>query len=127
MVDNKHILFIEGNWFANDFTGLTPPFRQNAVYSPHKYWSVNDQASIQWVLDIRDTYNVPVWFGEAGENSNTWFRDAIRLLEDQKIGWAMWPMKKIEVYLRSGICKKDTRVSGYPRLLERDRSGSFAC
>lgn len=95
-VDNKHILFLEGNWFANDFTGLTPPFRQNTVYSPHKYWSVNDKASIQWVLDIRDTYNVPVWFGEAGENSNTWIRDAIRLFEDEKLGWAMWPMKKVE-------------------------------
>ena len=24
-VDTNHIIFIEGNWFANDFTGLTPP------------------------------------------------------------------------------------------------------
>ncbi len=96
MVDTKHILFIEGNWFANDFTGLVPPFKTNIVYSPHKYWSFNDQASIQWVLDIRDTHNVPIWFGEAGENSNTWFRDAIRLFEDNGIGWAWWPMKKVE-------------------------------
>jgi endoglucanase len=115
MVDNKHLLFIEGNWFANDFTGLTPPFLQNAVYSPHKYWSVNNQASIQWVLDIRDTYNVPVWFGEAGENSNTWFRDAIRLLEDQKIGWAMWPMKKIESISGPVSVKK---TPGYQAILD---------
>ena len=114
-VDNKHILFIEGNWFANDFTGLTPPFRQNTVYSPHKYWSVNDEASIQWVLDIRDTYDVPVWFGEAGENSNTWIRDAIRLLEDQKIGWAMWPMKKIESISGPVSIKK---TPGYQAILD---------
>lgn len=95
-VDTNHILFIEGNWFANDFTGLTPPWDDNLVYSPHKYWSTNDQASIQWVLDIRDTYNVPLFLGESGENSNTWFRDAIKLLEDHNIGWAWWPMKKIE-------------------------------
>jgi endoglucanase len=95
-VDTRHILFIEGNWFANDFTGLTPPWDTNMVYSPHKYWSTNDQKSIQWVLDIREQHNVPIYFGESGENSNVWFRDAIRLFEDHKIGWAWWPMKKIE-------------------------------
>ena len=95
-VDARHIIFIEGNWFANDFTGLTPPWDDNLVYSPHKYWSTNDQATIQWVLDIRNTYNVPLYFGEWGENSNSWFRDAIALFEEHNIGWAVWPMKKIE-------------------------------
>ncbi len=95
-VDSNHILFIEGNWFANDFTGLTPPWDNNMVYSPHKYWSNNDEATIQWVLDIRNNYNVPLYFGECGENSNVWFRDAIRLFEDYGIGWAWWPMKKVE-------------------------------
>lgn len=95
-VDTSHIIFIEGNWFANDFTGLTPPWDSKLVYSPHKYWSINDQASIQWVLDMRNNYNVPLYLGESGENSNVWFRDAIRLLEDNNIGWAWWPMKKIE-------------------------------
>jgi hypothetical protein len=95
-VDDKHIIFIEGNGYANDFSGLTPPWDDNLVYSPHKYWSKNFQADIQWVLDIRNTYNVPIWFGESGENSNTWFRNAIRLFEDFDMGWAWWPMKKIE-------------------------------
>ena len=96
LVDTNHILFIEGNWYANDFSGLTPPWDDNMVYSPHKYWSKNFQADIQWVLDIRNTYNVPIWFGESGENSNTWFRNAIRLFEDFELGWAWWPLKKIE-------------------------------
>ena len=81
-VDTNHILFIEGNWFANDFTNLTPPWDDNLVYSPHKYWSINDQASIQWVLDIRSQYNVPLYFGECGENSNVWFKEAIELFEE---------------------------------------------
>lgn len=95
-VDTTHMLIIEGNWWANDFTGLTPPWDDNIVYSPHKYWSNNDVATMQWVLDLRNTYNVPLYLGESGENSNVWFRDAIRLLEDLNIGWAWWPMKKIE-------------------------------
>ncbi len=95
-VDQDHILFIEGNWFANDFTGLTPPWDDEIVYSPHKYWSINDQASIQWVLDLRETYDVPLYLGESGENSNQWFRDAIHLFETNNMGWAWWPMKKVD-------------------------------
>jgi len=95
-VDTNHIIFIEGNWFANDFTGLTPPWDSNMVYSFHKYWNHNNQGAIQWVLDMRNNYNVPIWCGEAGENSNTWFRNAIKLLEDNGIGWAWWPLKKVD-------------------------------
>jgi endoglucanase len=92
--DTNHIVFIEGNWYANDFTGLSVPWDDNMVYSPHKYWSFNDIASIQWVLDLRNSSNVPLWLGESGENSNTWFRDAITLLEENDIGWCWWPWKK---------------------------------
>ena len=94
--DVSHIIFIEGNWFANDFTGLTPPWDSNLVYSPHKYWSYNDTASIQWVLDLREQHNVPLWVGESGENSNVWYTEAINLFEDNNIGWAWWPWKRIE-------------------------------
>ena len=95
-VDANHILFIEGNGFANDFSGLTPPWDSNMVYSPHKYWTYNDTASMQWVLDIREEHNVPLWLGESGENSNVWFTEAINLFEDNDIGWAWWPWKRIE-------------------------------
>lgn len=95
-VDANHMIIIEGNWFANDFTGLTPPWDDNMIYSFHKYWNYNNQAAIQWMLDIRDRHNIPIWCGEAGENSNHWFTQAIRLMEDNDIGWAWWPLKKIE-------------------------------
>ena len=94
-VDQEHIIFIEGNWFANDFTGLTPPWDDNMVYSPHKYWSFNEQSDISFATRLLG-FNVPLFFGEAGENSNVWFRDAIKLFEDNGIGWAWWPEKKVE-------------------------------
>jgi endoglucanase len=62
----------------------------------HKYWNQNDVASIQKMLDYRTQYNVPIWLGESGENSNVWFKEAISLVESNNIGWAFWPMKKIE-------------------------------
>ena len=42
-----------------------------------------------------DQYNIPVWIGETGENSNTWFTEAIRLFEKNNIGWSWWPLKKL--------------------------------
>ena len=95
-VDQNHLIIIEGNGFANDYTGLTPPWDENMAYSPHKYWSFNDQATIQYMLDLRDEQDTPLYLGETGENSNHWFRNAAKLYEDFNIGWAWWPWKKIE-------------------------------
>ncbi|NME68674.1 carbohydrate-binding protein [Flammeovirga aprica] len=95
-VDNNHIVFIEGNWWANDFRGLTPAFDDNMVYAFHKYWSDVDQASIQEFVDLRNTTNTPIWCGETGENSNQWYAESFELLESNNIGYAFWPLKKVE-------------------------------
>lgn len=95
-VDNNHILFIEGNWYATDFSGLTPPFDLNMSYSFHKYWSTNDRASIQSYLNMRGSTNAPLWMSETGENSNMWFHDAVQLFEQYDIGWCWWTTKKFE-------------------------------
>ena len=65
------------------------------VLSFHKYWNKNDLNSIQAILNAREQYNVPVWLGETGENSNVWFTEAIHLFESNNIGWAWWPLKKM--------------------------------
>lgn len=93
-VDPNHMLFIEGNWFANDFSGLTPPWDDNMAYSFHKYWSTNGPGSLDYALWLRNDYNVPLWLGESGENSNTWFTNCIKLCEENNIGWSWWPLKK---------------------------------
>jgi endoglucanase len=95
MIDKKHIIFIEGNQFANDFTGLTPPWDNNMVYSFHKYWNPTTVETIQKYLDMRDKFNVPLWMGESGENTNEWFRAAVNLFETNNIGWSWWTIKKI--------------------------------
>ncbi|HTH58046.1 MAG TPA: cellulase family glycosylhydrolase [Cyclobacteriaceae bacterium] len=94
-VDKKHIIIIEGNCWGNNYSGIFPPWDNNTVISFHKYWNYNDQASIQKFVDIRKQYNTPVWLGESGENSNLWYRDAIRLVEKNEIGWTWWPLKKL--------------------------------
>jgi hypothetical protein len=94
-VDQKHIIIIEGNCWGNNYNGIFPAWDNNMVVSFHKYWSYNDQGSIQGILNTRNQYNIPIWLGESGENSNPWFTDAISLVEKNGIGWAWWPMKKI--------------------------------
>lgn len=95
-VDNNHIIFIEGNWFATDFNGLTPPWDDNMVYSFHKYWNSNDQGAIGYLVSMRNQFDVPLWLGETGENSNAWFVDCVELMHANNIGWAWWPHKKID-------------------------------
>ena len=95
MNDTNHIIFIEGNHFATDFAGLTPPWDSNMVYSFHKYWNAPARETIQKYLDIRNQYNVPLWMGESGENNNEWYRSAVHLFETDSIGWAWWTLKKL--------------------------------
>lgn len=101
-VDKNHIVIIEGNCWGNNYNGIFPLWDENMVLSFHKYWNSNDQATIQTMLDYRTKYNVPIWLGESGENSNVWFKDCISLVESNNIGWAFWPMKKIDNI--AGIC-----------------------
>jgi endoglucanase len=96
-VDRNHIIVIEGNGWGNNYNGMLPPWDNNMVLSFHKYWNKNDQASIQNIIKLRDQYKVPVWLGETGENSNVWFAQAVQLLEENNIGWAWWPLKKLGV------------------------------
>ena len=95
-VDTNHLIIIEGNCWGNNYNGIFPLWDDNMALSFHKYWNHNTKGDIQKMLDYRTQYNVPIWLGESGENSNVWFKDAISLVESNNIGWAFWPMKKIE-------------------------------
>jgi hypothetical protein len=94
-VDAHHLLIVEGASWANDWSTLGAPFDPQLVYSFHKYWNANDVSAIQTYLDDRKAWNRPVWVGESGENSNDWYAASFSLLEQNGIGWAFWPWKKI--------------------------------
>jgi hypothetical protein len=89
------MLVIEGNCWGNNYSGILPTWDSNTVLSFHKYWNNNTQGEIDRFIKLREKYNVPIWLGESGENSNVWFADVIRLMESNGIGWAFWPLKKI--------------------------------
>ncbi|WP_333599704.1 cellulase family glycosylhydrolase [Flavobacterium sp.] len=119
-VDPNHLIVIEGNCWGNNYKGMFPLWDENIALSFHKYWNYNDVASIQQMLDYRKEQNVPIWLGESGENSNVWFKDAISLMESNNIGWAFWPMKKIDNI--AGVTSvKETE--GYKKLLKYWKTG----
>ncbi|HEY4151273.1 MAG TPA: cellulase family glycosylhydrolase [Chitinophagaceae bacterium] len=96
-VDTHHIIIIEGNGFGNNYNGLLPTWDNNMVLSFHKYGNFNQPSAIAHFLELREKYNVPLWMGESGENSNTWFTEAINLVETHDIGWAWWQSKKMGI------------------------------
>lgn len=119
-VDQNHMIFIEGNCWGNNHNGLLPLWDNNMVISFHKYWNYNDQGSVQGFVNTRNQQNVPLWLGETGENSNVWFRNAIRLMEDNDIGWAWWPLKKVGSVVNPLTV---VRNEGYAQLLNYWKNG----
>ncbi len=114
-VDQNHIIFIEGNQFANDYTGLIPPWDKNMAYSFHKYWNPPTTETIKKYLDMREEFNVPFWMGESGENNSDWYRSVVNLLETNNIGWAWWTIKKLGS--ESGIMNI-IKPDGYQKIID---------
>ena len=94
-VDKTHLIIIEGNGWGNNYNGFPGPWDENMAFSFHKYWNPNTPAAIARFLELRRRYQLPVWLGESGENSNDWFRACVALMEQNGIGWCWWPHKKV--------------------------------
>ena len=95
-VDRNHLIFLGGAQWDTNFKVFGPPFDDKLVYTFHKYWMEVNKGAIQEYLDFRDKYNVPVWMGESGENTDEWISSFRTLLETNNIGWCFWPYKKLE-------------------------------
>jgi hypothetical protein len=51
---------------------------------------------VQQYLDFRERYDVPIWLGESGENTDEWIEQFVKVLEKNDVGWAFWPYKKMQ-------------------------------
>jgi len=95
-VDSHHVLIFGGAQWDNNFSVFGSPFEKNAVYTFHRYHAPAEQSTVQPYVDFRERYNVPVWLGESGENSDEWLAKFVSVLEKNDIGWAFWPYKKMQ-------------------------------
>ena len=96
-VDTHHILFLGGAQWDTNFAIFSKPADNNTAFTFHLYWTkTTDDSVIQKYLDLRQRYDVPVWLGESGENTDEWIAGFRTTLEKNNIGWAFWPYKKLE-------------------------------
>jgi hypothetical protein len=95
-VDAHHILFLGGAQWDGNFSVFGKPFDANVAYTFHKYWTAPDETVLKPYIDFRERYDVPIWMGESGENTDEWIAQFAQSLEKNNIGWAFWPYKKME-------------------------------
>lgn len=95
-VDTHHILFLGGAQWDSNFAVFGKPFDSNVAYTFHKYWTAPDDSVIRQYVDFRERYDVPIWMGESGENTDEWIAKFVKTLEKNNVGWAFWPYKKME-------------------------------
>ena len=94
-VDKNHLVFLGGAQWDTNFQIFGPPFDSNAVYTFHKYWEEPTPGSIERFIAFREKYNVPIYLGESGENTDEWIEKFRKLLDANNIGWHFWPYKKM--------------------------------
>ena len=95
-MDTHHVLIPGGAQWDTNFAVFGKPFDNNMMYTFHRYWMPPTQNEVQQYVDFRERYDVPVWLGESGENTDDWISQFRQLLEKNDIGWAFWPYKKME-------------------------------
>lgn len=99
--DTNHMIFIEGNNFATDFTMFNGLLDQNMCFQFHFYtWffpnSIASHLNDYTVLS--NNLNVPIWCGEWGENNLVQLDTTLALLNHPAYkvsGNAIWTWKKM--------------------------------
>ncbi|RFZ82933.1 glycoside hydrolase family 5 protein [Mucilaginibacter terrenus] len=114
-VDKNHIIFLGGAQWDSNFKIFGKPFDPKLVYTFHKYWTDASVKVVQEYIDFRDKYNVPIYVGETGENTDEWVRDFRLVCEKNNIGWHYWPYKKLDS--SRGIMSFD-KPDGYQEVID---------
>ncbi len=112
--DPRHVIFIEGNTYARDFTMFERNLDDQVAYSFHYYpfLQIPDQLQSAQITDrlreslygdvslahLQDRLQRPLWCGETGHplhhpESAAVLGQFLRLLEELDISWATWPLK----------------------------------
>jgi aryl-phospho-beta-D-glucosidase BglC (GH1 family) len=94
--DKNHLIFLGGAQWDSNFKIFGAPFDSKLVYTFHKYWTATTIDVIQEYIDFRDKYQVPIYCGETGENTDEWVMQFRKLMDEQHIGWHYWPYKKMD-------------------------------
>ena len=106
LVDTKHMFFLEGNNYAQDFSMFNSLHDQNTCFEFHVYtWFYSNKIAenlLQYTT-LSQKLNAPVWCGEWGENNLSQLDATIKILKNPKnnfSGQAFWTWKKMKSALQ---------------------------
>lgn len=125
---DTHLIMIEGNGWGNNYDYLEPfnfTNQSNLVYNAHRYWIPEGDDNIRDgnpnqinrlinLTEFRTRWNVPVWVGETGENTDAWLRQNVDKLNAAGIGWCHWTYKRTSSSANAAL----RRIPGPPYLTE---------
>jgi endoglucanase len=131
-VDTVGIMFVEGQWWARDFTIMEPlNWDKHLVAAFHEYPPVISCATMSgssgggsWNhCALRTKYNIPLWHGETGEQGGDYSRNiqSTDFLLANNIGWAWWNEKKFDNQNAPLDCPK---TSGFKSVLSYWNGGA---
>lgn len=104
--DKNHIVIIGGAQWNSNFKIFGEPFDKKIAYTFHIYGNKVEQKTVQPFLDFANKYNVPMWLGESGENTDEWIRSFRELNEQNNIGWCFWTYKRLNTTRTIASVKK---------------------
>jgi hypothetical protein len=112
-VDQRHLVFVEGDDLAHDFSAFDAPLDDNMAYEFHVYaltgfeaWATPELRDLQPYLDLRAAHDRPLWLGEFGEQTQEWQVGVIDLAEDHDIGWALYPWKRKQTLFWNPVLRR---------------------
>jgi len=131
-VDTQHLVILEGEDFARDFSAFPLPTDPNVMYTFHMYavvdwsWHSPKQSLLEPYLETRSCHGVPIWLGEFGEDRARWIEQMARLMEANQVGWALWPWKRVSLGNDRPVLHEIQTTAGWDRLSYylADRIGS---
>jgi len=113
-VDKNHIIFIEGDTWATDFSMLEEFSDPQVAYSFHYYpsdifrkhypnpWDKKEiEEALRSRIEVGERYQRPLWCGETGmgfrkdgmQYRRDLLKDVLDILEDNGISWTLWAYK----------------------------------
>lgn len=100
-VDTNHLLILEGNKYAHDFSIFEPNSDENIMYSFHYYpWFIKESNRPKALLKYTEEsvrLNAPFWCGEWGQDELEDLKTTAMMLYQQQynfVGTGFWTWKK---------------------------------
>lgn len=99
-VDPNHMILLEGDKYATDFSMFSGPIDGNEAYSFHQYTWYNEdrQDQINRYSGIATAHGLPLWNGEFGVNDYPLIDSTVAMYEDHAntvAGEAYWTWKRV--------------------------------